>query len=73
MENKMQFNTGDIIRYNEGVSALFKYTGTKNNNRYYGEHVLGGYHSAEDLIFTKLKLADEKDLEFCRKHKPEWF
>ena len=69
----MDFNIGDIIRYSEGVSALFKYTGTKNLNRYYGEHVLGGVHSAEDSIFNKLKLADEFDLEYCRKTKPEWF
>lgn len=68
-----RFNSGDIIRYSDGVSALFRYSGTNNCDRLYGNHVLGGAHSACDMIFTRLTIASEADLAFCREQRPEWF
>lgn len=68
-----RFKTGDIIRYGDGVSALFRYSGTNNCDRLYGDHVLGGAHSACDMIFTHLELASEADLAYCREWSPEWF
>ncbi len=68
-----RFKSGDIIRYSDGVSALFRYNGTHNQGRLYGTHVLGGSHGAADLIFTELQPASAGDIEFCRQHRPEWF
>lgn len=68
------FNVGDIIRYYpEGVSALFKYE-EMHGDRLYGSHVLGGVHSSHSKpMFYTLAKADEKDIEFCKQHRPEWF
>lgn len=68
-----RFKAGDIVRYSNGVSALFRYSGTNNCDRLYGDHVLGGAHSACDMIFTRLEAASEADLAFCRERRPEWF
>ena len=67
-----RFKAGDIIRYSDGVSALFRYSGTSNSYRLYGDHVMGGSASASDMIFNTLKLASAEDLAFCRKKRPEW-
>jgi len=63
------FKIGDIIRYSPGISALFKYT-SKNGDRFYGEHVMGGTASCYPF---ELELASELDIEFCKAKRPEWF
>lgn len=68
-----RFKAGDIVRYDHGVSALFRFEGTVNCGRLYGTHVLGGAHGAADRLFFDLRAADEADLAFCRTHRPEWF
>ncbi|MCK1684284.1 hypothetical protein IVA87_34085 [Bradyrhizobium sp. 147] len=68
-----RFKAGDIVRYGDGVSALFRYTGTHNCDRLYGVHVLGGIHSACDMMFYDLRPASAEDLAFCRLYRPEWF
>lgn len=68
-----RFKPGDIVRYAAGVSALFRYTGTHNCDRLYGEHVMGGVGSGCDMIFFDLRPASAEDLAFCREQRPEWF
>jgi hypothetical protein len=68
-----RFKAGDIVRYSDGVSALFRYDGTHNFDRLYGSHVLGGAHSAGDKMFVRLQPASAEDLAFCRELRPEWF
>lgn len=67
-----RFMVGDIVRYDNGVSALFRYT-SAHGHRLYGDHVLSGIHSAHDRTFFTLKPASEEDIAFCRVNKPEWF
>lgn len=68
-----RFKTGDIIRYNDGPTSLFRFAGTFNAPFYYGEHVLGAVIGASDRKYYQLRLADEKDLELCREKQPKWF
>lgn len=68
-----RFKAGDIVRYADGISALFRYSGTHNCDRLYGDHVMGGVGSGADLIFTRLAPASAEDLAFCREQRPEWF
>jgi hypothetical protein len=68
-----RFKPGDIIRYASGVSALFRYDGTHNCDRLYGEHVLGGAQGAADTMFFDLRPANLEDLAFCRAKRPDWF
>ena len=67
-----EIKAGDIVRYGEGVSALFKVS-NPHANGWHGLHVMGGIHFAGDGIFDKLRLADTKDIEFCKTKRPEWF
>ncbi len=62
-----------MIRYADGVSALFRFDGTVNAERLYGSHVMGGSHGAADVGFFDLRPASPEDIEFCRSKRPEWF
>jgi hypothetical protein len=50
-----RFKVGDVVRYSDGPTALFKITSiipdpvrTGANVRYYGDHILGGSAAAYD-------------------------
>ena len=59
-----KFGIGDIVRYSDGVSALFRITHIENigneNERYYGSHCLGGYHSASPKECSAPSIDDYK-------------
>jgi len=72
MATDLKIKSGDIVRYADGASALFKVS-APHADGWHGHHVMGGVHYASDQIFNKLKLANAEDIEFCRQKRPEWF
>jgi hypothetical protein len=67
-----ELKAGDIVRYDDGVSALMRLL-SPHAGGWHGEHVLGGIHFSSNNWQFRLQAASEKDIEFCKQHKPEWF
>ena len=63
---------GDIARYGGGPTALFRLE-EQHGSRWYGQHVLGGGHSAEEFGLHRMVLASEDDIALCKERRPEWF
>jgi len=70
-----RFAPGTVVRYGDRVSALFRVESaipSGDTFRYYGTHVLGGSHSAMDVIFVTLREASDDDWKFIHEHQPGW-
>lgn len=62
---KPKFKEGDLLRYADGPTALFRVTSIKTYNfkaapRYYGVHIMGGTHGSSEIDCV---LGDEEDMK----------
>lgn len=61
-----RFQNGDLVRYSDGPTALFRITSVLRNygggdtHRYYGVHCMGGNEGQYDYQLEKANSADEQ-------------
>lgn len=72
MDSDLKLEAGDIVRYDDGSSALVKLT-SPHDGGWHGDHVMGGTTFVSNGIFKRLSLANEEDLYFCKIKRPGWF
>lgn len=63
MTDRVKYKKGDLLRYDDGITALFKVTDISPKHdgkqpRYYGRHCMGGAHGAYQ---HEVRLATKRD------------
>ena len=66
------FNVGDIARYRDGKTSLFRIERI-HGDRCYGDHVLGSMHVSSSVWPGNMQPASDADLALCRALRPDWF